>query len=172
MASVKRASNAVLQLALASALLAGCGGGSMRGADSSPSTTVATATSELIHAARSAVMADHAMSQRVLWTNAVPAHTRYSGGPSMVALRRAVRARVARGIRIRVTKETFRIVSVSLDPSYMTAFAVVDDRQLVQPYGVGSGPLGKALWQRDHVRLTLKRSGTKAHFVVWKVTTL
>jgi hypothetical protein len=135
-------------------------------------TTTSDTTATLVDAVRAAISEDHRMSVRVLWTNSVPAHPRATAGPALAVLRRSVAARARRGIRVRLLSERFRVISIHLDPSYERATAVVYDPQRVRPYGRDGRPLGRPVVLKERARLELRRVGSSARFVVWKVSTL
>lgn len=157
--------------------LTGCSGGN--GNATPPTTNGASARTEpadveaaLTKAVREAVRADHRMSVRVLWSNAIPARPPATAGPALASLRRSVADRRRRGIRVRLVSERFQIVSVRLDPSYTRATAVVSDFQRAQPYGRDGRPLGRAVVLDERVTLDLRRVGSSTRFVVWKVVPL
>jgi hypothetical protein len=129
----------------------------------------ATATS-LRTGVRSAVLAHHRLSARVLWTNTVPKQPRMIAGPALKNLRDAAATRRKRQIRVKLLSETFRIVAIHVDPSYTTAFATISDRQRVRPYNYAGNPLGKAITDTEHAKITLHRVGGSSRFLVWTVT--
>jgi hypothetical protein len=131
------------------------------------------AQAALLRAARSALVANHRVSVRVLWTNRVPESARAStGGPALSSLRAAATTRRARGIRVRMLKDEHRVVSLHLDPSYAQARAIVVDRQLVQPSRVDGRPRGHTVRLVERARYELRRVGGSQRFVVWKVVVL
>lgn len=159
-------------------LLAGCSGGS-DGNATPPTTTNAPTSTEtadveaaLREAVRKAILVDHQMSVRVLWTNTVPARPPATAGPALETLRKSVADRRSRGIRVRLVSERFRIVSIRLDPSYARATAIVSDFQEAQPYGRDGRPIGRAVVLNERVELDLRRVGRSSRFVVWKVVPL
>jgi hypothetical protein len=166
------------------AVSAGCGGSSSGNATPPTTTDAATAThratttapvdakAALARAVRSAILEDHRMSVRVLWTNNVPKRPVATAGPALANLRQAVADRRRRGIRVRLISEQFRIVSLRLDPSYTRATAEVVDPQRVRPYGRDGRPLGRTVVLNEHVKLELRRVGSSNRFVVWKVVTV
>jgi hypothetical protein len=118
---------------------------------------------------RNAVLAQHRLLARVLWTNSVPAHPVMIGGPALKNLRSAAATRRKRQIRVKLLAETFRIVAIRIDPSYTTASATVSDRQRVRPYNYAGKPLGKAITDTEHAKITLHRIGRSYRFLVWTV---
>jgi hypothetical protein len=167
-------------LLLLIAVLAACSGSSnsQQTDGRTDATTVATETStkaaraQLLAAVRSAIANDHRLSIGVLWTNVVASNPRATAGPALANLRRSVAARKRRGIRVRLISERFRVVSVSLDPSYTRATAIISDPQRVRPYGRDGRPLGRPVTLNEHVRLELHRIGNSERFVVWRVVAL
>lgn len=167
-----------IALMVAAALLGAACSGTSNGNAAAPTTTERATTTrpnpevQLREAVRKAVLADHEMSVRVLWTNAVPARPPATAGPALEALRESAADRRRRGIRVRLTDERFRIVSINLDPSYARATAVVTDFQRAQPYGRDGQPLGRPVVLNERVQLHLRRVGTSTRFVVWEVVPL
>lgn len=92
------------------------------------------------------------------------------GGPALKNLRDAAATRRKRQIRVKLLSETFRIVAIHLEPSYTTAFATVSDRQRVRPYSYAGKPLGTAITDTEHAKITLHRIGRSSRFLVWTVT--
>jgi hypothetical protein len=135
-------------------------------------TTAEDETAALEEAARASVEADHQLSVRVLWANRVPEMPRATAGPALAELRRSAAQRRRRGIRVKLISERFRIVDLSLDPSFATATATVVSDQRVQPHGRGGKPLGKPVRLRERARLELRRIGDSERFVVWRVVLL
>jgi hypothetical protein len=119
---------------------------------------------------RNAVRAQHRLLARVLWANTVPAHPAVIGGPALKNLRSAAATRRKRQIRVKLLAETFRIVAIRLDPSYATASATVSDRQKLRPYNYAGKPLGNAISDTEHAKITLHRIGRSYRFLVWMVT--
>jgi hypothetical protein len=162
------------------ALAAGCGASNThtvatgQPARSGPTTTSGqqTTLAALERGVREAVSQDHALSTETLWTNEVPAHTPASGGPSLTTLRKAVAQRRKAGIRVRTLSQSFRILSLQLEPSYATATVTISDDQRVQPSYSSGRPRGKSVSLHERVRLELHRLGESTHFVVWKVALL
>jgi hypothetical protein len=119
-------------------------------------------------AARKAVVAHHRLSVKVLWTNKVPAKPLWVTGSALQALRTAARDRSKRGVRVLVTHENFRIVSLRLDPSDARASAVVTDRQTGAVYERGRR-MKQQVRTNERARIELRRAGRTTRFVVWKV---
>jgi hypothetical protein len=153
------------------ALLAACGGSSTRTSTHQATTSTSTQnpTSALQQAARSAVFANNRVSDYVLWSNQVPDWASQStGGPALSGMRASAVQRRRGALQIRVLTSHVQIASVQLDPSYVTASAVVMERTKVQPYRHGNA-LGRPIALNEHARLELHRDGTSPHFVVWQI---
>ena len=140
--------------------------------DSTISTAAVSGRAQMLAAVRVAILADHRLAVRTLWTNSVPDHTVATAGPQLADLRRSVAARRQRGVRVKLLSERFRIVSVDLDPSYTSATAIVADPQQVRPYSSDGRPLGAKVSLNERARLQLRRLGTSPRFVVWEVTAI
>lgn len=168
----------LLTAALLALVLAGCGGGSSRTTDSEQQTTSSTAKpptttpAALEAAVREAITADHSLSREVLWTNRVPPNPPATAGPALAVLRSSVQQRRSQGVRVKTLSESFRILSVQLEPSYATATATIVDDQRVQPSYPSGRPRGRAVTLNEKVRLELHRIGASQRFVVWKVVLL
>jgi hypothetical protein len=159
---------AVLVLALlVPALAAASCSGNSRGAQAGSTTTVDVGTT-LKAAARKAVIAHHRLSVQVLWTNQVPKRPSSVTGSALKALRTAAHDRSKSGVRVRVSRENFRIVSLRLDPSYTKATAVVADRQMGTVYEHGRR-MKQQVSSNERARIELRRVGRTMRFVVWKV---
>jgi hypothetical protein len=162
----------VTRAALASALVASalaaasCSGSSGGAQPTSTTTTVSTAT--LKAAARKAVVAHHRLSVQVLWTNKVPSKVTSVTGSALTALRTAARDRSKRGVRVRVLRESFRVVSLRLDRARAKATAVVADRQTAAVFEHGRR-MKQPVRLNERVRIELQRVGKTSRFVVWKV---
>ena len=152
---------------------AGCGSSnSQHAATTSATTTAATTATSLQAGVRNAVLAHHRLSARVLWTNSVPKQPRMIAGPALKNLRDAAATRRKRHIRVKLLSETFRIGSIRLNPSYATASATVCDRQRIRPYNYAGKPLGKAITDTEHAKITLHRAGRSSRFLVLTVTSI
>jgi uncharacterized lipoprotein YajG len=159
---------------ISAVLLAGCGS-----SPHSPTTHTANATTTtqaaadgaavLRRAVVAAIDADHKTSNSALWTNRVPAKPVATAGPALRQLRESVAGRRAKGIRVRMLHERFRVIDVTLDPSYATATAEILDVQTVQPTHNNGKPLGKSLSTTERAQIELHRVPTTNRFVVWKV---
>lgn len=169
----------VAVLLLTVVLATACSGGSSeptattaaseRAASGSGGTGAERARAELLAAARAAIHAHHALSLRVLWTNAVPATPRAIAGPALANLRRSAADRRRRGVRVKLISERFRILSLRLDPSYATVVALVSDPQRVRLIGRDGRPLGRPIVLNERARIVLRRLGRSHRFVVWVV---
>ena len=164
----------ILLLGSAALVATACSGDDNNSAPETRDTTAATATVDdeteaLEDAARKAIEADHQLSVRVLWTNRVSEMPRATAGPALAELRRSAAQRRRRGIRIKLISERFRIVDLTVDPSFATATATVVSDQRVQPHGRRGKPLGNPVRLRERARLELRRVGDSERFVVWRV---
>jgi hypothetical protein len=121
-------------------------------------------------AVQETLRANHRLAKLVLWQDTVPASAaRSTRGPALAALRSAAAGRRRRGIHVKVVSDGFKIDSVSLDPSFTRATAIVVDPQRVRPYGSNGKPLGKAVSLSEKSRFELHRLGSSERFVVWQV---
>jgi hypothetical protein len=155
----------------------GCGAGSGNSGGSQNSSPTATSTAKnsqldpaaaLVHAARIALVAHHRLSVRILWTNQVPARPQVVTGPALRALRQSAAGRKRRGIRVRLLHETFRVLSLHLDPSYTKATGIVDDKQTAALYQNGRRQQ-RSVQLHERARIELRRVAGSTRFVVWKV---
>jgi uncharacterized protein YceK len=159
---------------LACALLAGCGGaGSHTTSTTKASTTTATtpisATAQLEQGVRHAITLNSELSNWVLWHNIIPTWAaRSTGGPALTALRSAAAARRHEHLQMLGVSPQFRVVSITLSPSFTQAVAVVLVKGEVRPYRHGK-LLGHAIKVNEKAQLDLRRTGTTSTFVVWKV---
>lgn len=161
-------------IALCALIAGGCGDDGKPQSSTGTATTTARSDSaaELKEAVRRAIEIDHRLSGQVLWTNRVPAHPPATAGPSLTNLRRSAAERRKQHIRVRVVKDTFRILSIDLDPSYARATARVLNTSRVIPHRGNGRVRGKPVQLHEHVRLELRRVADSSHFVVWEVTLL
>ena len=154
--------------------VSGCGGTSASrttSAKTGSATAAHPATHDtLVAAVRSSLSAYHQLSIRCLWSNTIGPRPVALGGPALLDLRTAVADRRKRGVRVRVLSDRFRVTTIRLDPSFMTATAVVVDPQRVRPYGYDGRPLGNAVKLDEHARFELHRVNRSRRFVVWKVS--
>ena len=172
-------------------LLAGCGGGSrqssptMQRSASSATTTapVAPTTSTqlartkqktpatLRAAVRAALAANHSLAIRVLWTNHIPVTARQSTrGPALAELAASAKDRETKGVRVRMIRDEYRIISIGVDATKASATAFAEWNQRVVPSHPNGTPLGRAVSLRERARIALRRVGNSQSFVVWKVT--
>ncbi len=163
-------------LVVCAVVVAGCSSGSNHASStttstSGPTTTAAQPDAEaLARSARAALVANHKLSVFVLWHNRIPAWAaRSTSGPALASLRSAAATRRSRGVRARLLSDRRRVVSLTLDPSYASATAVVVDRQRVQPSGRNGKPLGRAVVLNERATYELRRIGSSRRFVVWRV---
>ena len=153
-------------------VVAGCGGGheASTSAPTVGATTRANPQERLTTAARAALRANHQIAKLVLWQNTVPISAHASTrGPALAALRSAAADRRGRGIRIKVLFDRFTVETITLDPSFTRATAIVTDPQRVQPYGSDGKPLGQPVRLSEKSRFELRRLGSSQRFVVWQV---
>ena len=181
-----------LTLVLALALLgAGCGGGSRPVAGATTNRTspgAATVTTTLPQSGqptaekkgtvrdaaagvRAALVANHRLVTKVLWTNRIPTSARNSTrGPALAALAASARDRLKKGIRLRMIRDVYRIVSVAIGGTQTSAGAVAQWDQRVVPSHLDGTPLGKPVVLHERARIELRRANRTARFFVWKVT--
>lgn len=159
-------------IALLLAIAAGCDGGDGEVATQPPPATTSPETGEaaLRQAVRRALDGNLRVSVFVLWNNRIPGWAELSTrGPALEALRAAAQNRRERGIRVRLVLNRRDIRSIQLDPSYVSATAIVLDRQRVQPSRRNGRPLGRAVTLNERARYELRRIGKSDRFVVWRV---
>lgn len=155
--------------------LAGCDGGNDEVTTQPPPATTAPETGDasLKQAVRTALDQNRRLSVYVLWNNRIPRWAeRSTRGPALASLRSAAQSRRERGVRVRMLDSTRQVLSLSLDPSYQRAAAIVRDRQRVQPSGQNGRPLGRATTLSERARYELRRRGRTDRFVVWRVVLL
>src|SRR3954452_7048688 len=151
---------------------AGCGGGHKAAGTTAATTSTVRADPQkrLTAAVQDTLRANHRFAKLVLWRNAIPASAPSSTrGPALAALRAAAAGRRRRGIHVKVVSDGFRIQSVTLDPSFTRATAIVVDPQRVRPYGSDGKPLGRSVSLSEKSRFELHRLGSSERFVVWQV---
>jgi hypothetical protein len=179
-------------LILASALvLGGCGGSHQTSPTVKTSTPTATTTNARVGttstqpattqdtramlraAVRAALLANHHLAIRVLWTNRVPSDaTRSTRGPALAGIRASARDRQSRGVRVRMIRDNYRVASIVLDSSDAGATAVAQSIQTVVPSHLNGRPLGRSVRLNERARIVLRRLGTSKRFVVWNITLL
>lgn len=177
-----------LTLVLALALLAaGCGGASHpTKLGSSAATTTATATAatgtrsaaghavqraDLRVGARSALLANHRLAVRVLWTNRVPPNaTRSTRGPALAEMKTSALGRERRGVRVRMLHDEYRIVSLAVDGSGKHATALARSIQEVELTHLNGASLGKSVRLDERARIELHRVASSNDFVVWRIS--
>jgi uncharacterized protein YceK len=176
-------------LTVASALLlAGCGSSSRQSNPTtqqsvpSATTTVSTGstqqvgtkhhTRETLRAeVRAALLANHHLAIQVLWTNRVPASALHSTrGPALAEMAASAKNRERKGIRVRMLHDVYRVLSIRLGATKMTATAFAEWDQRVVPSHPNGTPFGRAVLLRERARIELRRVDTPRSFVVWKVT--
>ena len=168
---------AVLVAALA---VAGCGGSTTHttATHTHAPPTSATTTSQqatpaaLEQAARTAVLEDHRVLVRALVTSFVPETPPGTAGPALASLRKSVAERQQQKVRVRILSDSFRVLTVAIDPSFTSATATILDTQRVLPTYPNGRPRGSPSAARERARLELRRIGDSERFVVWKVTLL
>lgn len=157
------------------AVAPGCDGGEEKVATlPSPTTTSSAAGAAVLKKSiRGALERNRRLSVFVLWNNRIPAWAKGSTrGPALAALHTAAQKRGDRGVRVRVLRSRREIRSLRLDPSYLTATAIVVDRQRVQPSRRNGRPLGDEVTLSERARYELRRIGRTNRFVVWRVELL
>lgn len=161
-------------IALLVAIATGCDGGDEEVATPPPATTSPEpGEAALRQAVHRALDGNLRLSVFVLWNNRIPPWAELSTrGPALKALRAAARNRRERGIRVRLVLNRRDIRSIRLDPSYVSATAIVLDRQRVQPSRRNGRPLGRAVTLKERARYELRRIGDSDRFVVWRVVLL
>jgi len=183
---------ALLTLATA-LLLAGCGGGSRHNSPTTqetvPNTTTTAGTfsttstqqapakhnarKSLLAGVRTALLANHQLAIRVLWTNRIPASApRSTRGSALAGMSASARDRQNRGVRIRMIHDEYRIVSIAFGPSLASATAVAQSIQTVAASHLNGHPLGGSVRLNERARIVLRRVGTSERFVVWRITLL
>ena len=162
--------------ALALTSCGGSSGGTSSGKASTRSagdSSTAIASGTLEQSARAALIGNAKVAIYVLWHNTLPPWaSRSTAGPALTSLRSAAATRRNRGIRVRMITNSRRISQLQLDPSYMTATAVIVDRQRVQPTHVNGQVFGKPVVLNERARVELRRVGKGTRFLVWRVTLL
>ena len=162
---------AVLALLVTTLGCGACGGGSshMTEATSTAARRV-DPTTQLEHAVRAALAANHRLSGYVLWHDALPSWaTQSTRGSALAALRASARDRRSQGIRIRPLVDHIKVLDVRISPSYASATATVRDSGLVVPYRDGRR-LGRTIRLDERARVELRRTGDALRFVVWRVS--
>jgi hypothetical protein len=176
-------------------LLAGCGGGK-HGSPSmqqsrpnvtttapSPTTSASASTQRVSKkentrqmlgaAVRAALLVNHRLSIRVLWTNRIPPTAINSiRGPALAGLRTSARDRQSKGVRVRMLHDRYRILSISLAPSLTRATAVAESMQTVSLTYLNGHPRGRSVRLDERARISLRRLGTAHAFVIWSVALL
>jgi hypothetical protein len=151
---------------------AGCGGGTRPAATTRSTATLTTAdpTAQLRQAVTRALAQSDQASLYVLWHDQVPGWAAQStAGPALASMSQAAAHRRQGGIQVKVLSASTQIGSIEIDPSYLSAEAIVTERSRVVPYR-GGRSLGHAVSLVEHARIELRREGSAIRFVVWKVT--
>jgi hypothetical protein len=160
---------------LACGALAGCGSSGSSSQATTAATTQAakpTPAAELESAVRVALEQNSKVSGYVLWHNTLPANAAQStAGPALAGLRGSGAQRRAQHVRVRTLSSTEKVRSIQLDPSYQSATASTLDESRVRVYKHGRAT-GHVISLKESAQFTLHRVGSKAQFVVWKVTLL
>jgi hypothetical protein len=170
----------VIRLATLTAVLAvlvtGCGSTSGKHTAAGTTTTspaVAVTASNLRNGVTAALRADHRLALRVLWTNVVPlTATRSTRGPALAGMRASAKGRQQEQIRVRMLHDSYRIISIQLDPSYASATAIAQSNQNLRLAHLDGRAAGPATEVNERARIDLHRIGTSSHFVVWRLTVL
>ena len=120
---------------------------------------------------RAALRANHGLAVGVLWTNRLPAGARRSTrGPALAAMRASADERRDADLRVRMLSDSYRIVSIRLDPSHTSATAVVRSSQKLVPYRLDGRARGGPVALEERARIELRRIGSPSRFVVWRLT--
>jgi hypothetical protein len=161
---------------LAAALAVGGCGGAAQANHRTASGTTSTSTppdpaAKLEGAVRAALRENARASDFVLEHNAIPRWASLStAGPALAGLRIAAAQRRRAGVHVRVLSSSVQVRSVHLEPSYLTATAMVTERSHVVVIDLKGRSLGKPQKLTEPALIELRRHGSKATFVVWKVT--
>src|SRR6478609_839474 len=115
-------------IAIALTLVAsGCGASKTSTLHTSPTgttTTQQTALAALEDAVRVALTENGRLSSYVLWNNTIPSWaSRSTAGPALAALTASAAGRRRQNVRVRSLSEHLKLLSLQLDPSYMSATA-------------------------------------------------
>lgn len=138
----------------------------------STKTTDSAGAAQLDAAVRLALRQNSQLSLYTLWHNRIPAWAQQSTrGPALAELRSSAAQRRRQGIQIKHLSGRLEILSVRLDPSYLSATAVVRAHDRVRPYRSGR-PLGKSIQSNERARVVLRRVGREPAFVVWRLVLL
>ena len=155
-------------------LATGCGkaSGQRTAAGTTTTRTASGVTAADLHSGIAAALsANHKLAVQVLWTDRVPATASESTrGPALAGMRSSAQKRQKSKLRVRTLQDSTRIVSIELDPSYLSAIAVVQSDQRVTPSNLAGTPISKPIQLRERARIDLHRIGTSSHFVVWRLT--
>ncbi len=131
-------------------------------------TTQQTAPAALEDAVRAALRENGRLSNYILWGNTIPSWASQSTkGPALAALTASAAGRRRQGVRVRSLSEHLKILSIQLDPSYMSATAVIAASGQVAVYKHGRRE--RTVTLNEHDRLRLHRLGQAMRFVVWEV---
>jgi hypothetical protein len=118
-----------------------------------------------------ALHANHELAVRALWTNHVPAAASESTrGPALAAMRVSAQGRENEHLRVRMMHDSYRIISIRLDPSYASATAVVQSNQKLVPSQLDGRRLGRPVELNERARIELHRIGSSSRFIVWRLT--
>jgi hypothetical protein len=153
----------------------GCGGAAQVNHRTASGTT-STSTSpdpaiKLEGAVRVALRENATASDFVLEHNVIPRWASLStAGPALAGLRNAAAQRRKAGVHVRVLSSSVQVRAVRLEPSYSTARATVTERSRVVVVNLKGHSLGKPQNLTEPALIELRRPGSKATFVVWKVT--
>jgi hypothetical protein len=172
-------------------LLAGCGGSTRQSNPTTQQSVASTTTTKgavsttstqtvppkhnaretLRAGVRAALAVNHKLAIKVLWTNRTPVTARQSTrGPAFAELAASAKDRAKKGVRVRMIRDDYRIISIGLDATnaHATVFAEWDQRVL--PSHLNGTPRGPAVSLRERARIELRRVRNSKSFVVWRVT--
>jgi len=170
-------------------LVPGCGGGSRKASTTvqsvpsvtttsaapttagEPSSTPQNTRTTLRAAVRTALAANHRLAIKVLWTNRIPVTAGQSTrGPALAELTASASDRAKKGVRVRMIRDDYRIISIRLAATRARATALAQWNQRVVPSHLDGTPRGRAVSLRERARVELRRVGSSQRFVVWRVT--
>jgi hypothetical protein len=132
--------------------------------------TTSSPTAQLEQAVHSAVLANDRLSVYVLSHNAIPGWASQSTvGPALAQLRASARTRATHGVRVQLLSANYRVLSVQLDPSYLTATALISDEGRVREEPRGARGGGHSTAFDEHARVELRRVRGSQRFIVWRL---
>ncbi len=113
--------------------------------------------------------ANHELALRVLWTDRLPANARRStAGPALAAMRASAAGREQARLRVRLLRDSYRIVSIRLGRPALSA--VVQSNQELLPSSLEGRALGQPVELDERARIELRRIGRSKRLVVWRLS--